>query len=124
MAQHSAGSDRAYQCPVEVTLDILEGKWTPIILAHLKDGAHRYGQLRRRMPTTSEKVLTQRLRALEAADLVERRVGAGVPAPVEYDLTDEGRTLEPVLQALYAWGQGRAERFGLSVLNPGTADTD
>ncbi|SDT15822.1 winged helix-turn-helix transcriptional regulator [Microlunatus soli] len=108
-------SDAIYHCPVEVSLEVLDGKWTPVILAHLKEGVQRYGDLHRRMPQVSEKMLTQRLRDLIADGLVDRHVGDGKPAPVSYRLTEEGRTLTPVLEALYAWGAGRAERFGLTV---------
>ncbi len=105
--------DKQYHCPVEVTVDLIGGKWKPVILAHLKEGVHRYGELRRLMPTTSEKMLVQQLRELEADGLVARTVFDTVPPQVEYDLTDEGRTLVPVLTALYTWGEQRAERTGL-----------
>ncbi|OLF17990.1 HxlR family transcriptional regulator [Actinophytocola xanthii] len=106
---------RRYYCPVEVTVDVLAGRWTPVILAHLKEGVHRYGELRRRMPAVSEKVLTERLRGLERDGLVERTVHDGVPAPVSYRLTEEGRSLAPVLAALYDWGTARAARMGVPV---------
>lgn len=99
-----------YYCPVEVTVDVIGGRWTPVILAHLKEGVRRYGELRRLMPDVTEKMLTQRLRELERDGLVERTVHAGVPAPVTYDLTAEGRSLAPVLEAMYAWGQEHAAR--------------
>ncbi|TDC51961.1 transcriptional regulator [Jiangella ureilytica] len=104
-----------YYCPVEVTVDVLANRWTPVILAHLKEGVHRYGELRRRMPDVSEKVLTERLRELERDGLVARTVHDGVPAPVTYDLTPEGRSLTPVLEAMYAWGEEHAARHGVTV---------
>ncbi|SDU46015.1 winged helix-turn-helix transcriptional regulator [Jiangella alkaliphila] len=104
-----------YYCPVEVTVDVIGGRWTPVILAHLKEGVHRYGELRRRMPDLTEKMLTQRLRELERAGLVTRTVHDGLPAPVTYDLTDEGRSLAPVLEALYAWGEEHAARHGIAI---------
>lgn len=100
-------------CPVELTLEVIGGKWATVILAHLKEGVHRYGELRRRMPDTSEKVLVQRLRGLESRGLVERRSEGGSPPGVEYRLTEEGRSLIPVLEALYAWGEQRAARTGV-----------
>ncbi|MEU1784385.1 helix-turn-helix domain-containing protein [Streptomyces sparsogenes] len=106
---------KRYYCPVEVAVDVLGKRWTPVILAHLKEGVHRYGELRRRMPEVSEKVLTQRLRGLERDGLVERSVHPGVPAPVSYRLTEEGRGLAPVLQALYDWGRERADRHGVAI---------
>ncbi|SEF16730.1 winged helix-turn-helix transcriptional regulator [Jiangella alba] len=108
-----------YYCPVEVTVDVIGGRWTPVILAHLKEGVHRYGELRRRMPDLTEKMLTQRLRELERAGLVARTVHDGVPAPVSYDLTGEGRSLAPVLEALYTWGEEHAARHGIAITPAG-----
>lgn len=106
---------RRYSCPVEVTVEVLGGRWTPVILAQLKEGVQRYGQLRRLIPGLSEKMLTQRLRELESAGLVTRRVHPGeTPAPVTYRLSEEGRSLAPVLQALYDWGERRAADQGIS----------
>ena len=99
-------------CPVELTVDVVGGRWRTVILARLKEGVHRYGELRRLIPGISEKMLSQRLRELEAEGLVSRRDLGTVPPHVEYDLTDEGRTLIPVLQAMYDWGVARAARSG------------
>jgi DNA-binding HxlR family transcriptional regulator len=101
---------KRYSCPVELTVDVIGGRWRTVLLAHLKEGAHRYGELRRLTPGISEKMLTQRLRELEGDGLVSRRDLGTVPPHVEYELTAEGRTLAPVLQALYDWGVARAER--------------
>ncbi|GAA3286417.1 helix-turn-helix transcriptional regulator [Dactylosporangium vinaceum] len=106
---------KRYHCPVELAVDIIGGKWRPVILAHLKEGVHRYGELRRRMPEVSEKMLTQRLRELEADGLVTRRDLGTNPPHVEYALTAEGRSLAPVLQALYDWGTARADRTGTPI---------
>jgi len=76
---------------------------------------HRYAELRRRMPDVSEKMLTQRLRELERAGLVDRTVHPGNPAPVTYRLTAEGQTLAPVLQSLYDWGTARATRHNIPI---------
>ncbi|MFB9238773.1 winged helix-turn-helix transcriptional regulator [Plantactinospora siamensis] len=111
-----------YRCPVELTVDLLGGKWRTVILAYLKEGMHRYGELRRRIPGVSEKVLTQRLRELEAAGLVVRTDHGAVPPHVEYRLTDDGRSLAPVLQALYDWGAERAARAGVRVDPPAGRD--
>jgi DNA-binding HxlR family transcriptional regulator len=94
------------------------GTWRPVILSHLKEGVHRYGELRRLMPGISEKMLVQRLRELTAAGLVERVDRGTRPAHVEYHLTEEGRSLTPVLQALYDWGTARAQRTGVAIDPP------
>lgn len=109
---------KRFYCPVAVTVDVIGGRWTPVILAHVKEGAHRYGELRRRMPDISEKMLTQRLRELEREGLVERLVHPGVPPPVSYQLTADGRSLAPVLQALYDWGVEQAARRGVAIEPP------
>ncbi len=106
---------KRYSCPVELTVDVIGGRWRTVILARLKEGVHRYGELRRRTPGISEKMLTQRLRELESDGLITRRDLGTVPPHVEYDLTDEGRTLIPVLQSLYDWGLSRAARTGTDV---------
>lgn len=109
---------RRYHCPVELAVDVIGGKWRPVILAHLKEGVHRYGELRRRMPEVSEKMLVQRLRELAADGLVERHDHGTNPPHVEYRLTEEGRSLGPVLQALYDWGAARAGRTGTPIIDP------
>ena len=105
---------KTYSCPVELAVDVVGGRWRTVILSRLKDGVHRYGELRRLIPGVSEKMLSQRLRELEADGLVTRRDMGTMPPHVEYELTDEGRSLTPVLQALYDWGAARAERTGVS----------
>jgi DNA-binding HxlR family transcriptional regulator len=101
---------------VELTVDVVGGRWRTVILARLKEGVHRYGELRRLIPGISEKMLTQRLRDLETDGLVSRHDRGTVPPHVEYDLTDEGRSLIPVLEAMYDWGVARAARTGTEIL--------
>jgi DNA-binding HxlR family transcriptional regulator len=110
--------DQSFHCPVELTLDVIGGKWATVVLAHLKEGVHRYGELRRKIPGVSEKVLVQRLRGLEARGLVARRADGGTPPGVEYRLTEEGLSLVPVLEALHAWGEKRAARTGVRIGQP------
>jgi DNA-binding HxlR family transcriptional regulator len=112
---------KRYHCPVELAVDIIGGKWRPVILAHLKEGVHRYGELRRRMPGVSEKMLIQRLRELEADGLVARHAHETRSPHVEYRLTEEGLSLATVLQALYDWGAARAVRTGVAIEVPGSS---
>ncbi|WP_167858485.1 winged helix-turn-helix transcriptional regulator [Methylobacterium nonmethylotrophicum] len=101
-------------CAVEATLQLIDGKWKGVILYHLLDeapepeGALRFNALRRRMPNVTQRMLTNQLRELEADGLVHRTVYAEVPPRVEYRLTARGRTLEPVIRALKAWGDAYA----------------
>lgn len=100
---------RLYGCPVEFALDALGGKWKTVILARIKERPLRYSELRRMIPSLSDKMLTQRL-----ADLVE--IGfvvleASPDGKGRYTLTERGHDLAAALQALFDWGsvQGRAE---------------
>jgi DNA-binding HxlR family transcriptional regulator len=100
------------ECPVEIALELLGGKWRAVILAYLKEAPRRYGELRALIPRLSEKMLTQRLRELEEAGLVERQA---VDAHHVYRLTARGESLRPVLEALYALGERLAEEDGIDV---------
>ena len=111
-------NDGVFHCPVEVSMDVLAGKWTVVVLAHLKDEVLRFSELRRRIPDITDKMLTQRLRSLEDDGIVERRVLGDTPPHVEYRLTQEGESLRPVLQALYDWGELWTARRNLAVVAP------
>lgn len=94
-------------CPVETTLGILSGKWKAALLFHLIPGGKRYSELQRLVPDTSDRMLTRSLRELEKDNLINRKVFAEVPVRVEYSLTEDGRTLVPILEAMYTWGLNR-----------------
>lgn len=91
-------------CAVEAALQFIDGKWKGVILYHLLDGTMRFNEIRRAIPSVTQRMLTNQLRELEADDLIERTVYPQVPPKVEYSLTARGRTLQPVLIALKAWG--------------------
>ena len=91
-------------CPVETTLMLIGSKWKVLILRDLMPGTKRFGELRRSIGGVSQKVLTAQLRDMEACGLVDRRVYAEVPPRVEYSLTELGRSLRPILDAMWAWG--------------------
>ncbi|MBC7805319.1 MAG: helix-turn-helix transcriptional regulator [Akkermansiaceae bacterium] len=92
-------------CSVEATISVIGGKWKPLILHQLLAATYRFGELHRAIPCATQQMLTQQLRELEADGIVHRKVYAEVPPKVEYSLTEYGRTLEPVLLAMHAWGQ-------------------
>jgi DNA-binding HxlR family transcriptional regulator len=92
-------------CNVEDALGILVGKWKPIILLHLlKNGTQRFSELKRSVPGITQKMLTNQLRELEDEDIVLRVVYPQVPPKVEYSITEYGRSLEPILEAMHEWG--------------------
>ena len=94
------------RCPVEVTLQIVGGKWKPLILYYLLQSTRRYNELKRMLPAVTPQMLTLQLRELERDAIVHRHVYAEVPPKVECSLTDLGHSLEPILLALLAWGEG------------------
>ena len=96
---------KQYFCSVELTLQVIGGKWKPIILWHL--GASetlRFGELKRHMPNVTQKMLTQQLRELESDGMIRRVVYPQIPPKVEYSLTDLGRSVMPILDQLCTWG--------------------
>lgn len=96
---------RLPECPVETALLLIGDKWKLLVLRDLMAGTKRFGELRKQIGEVSQKVLTQQLRAMEADGLLCREVFAEVPPRVEYSLTELGKSLEPILDALMAWGQ-------------------
>lgn len=99
-------------CPVEVTLDLIGGKWKGVVLFHLLDtGCLRFNELHRRLPGVTQRLLTKQLRELEEAGLINRTVITEGPLRVEYRPTDEGESLRPLVEALGEWGRMRLDRY-------------
>lgn len=97
-------------CPVETTLLMISDKWKVLILRDLLNGTMRFSELRRSIGNVSQKVLTANLRQMERDGLVHREVYPEVPPRVEYSLTETGRTLQPIIEAMKDWGtQYKAE---------------
>ncbi|MGB3542265.1 winged helix-turn-helix transcriptional regulator [Rubrivirga sp.] len=103
MATFTLG-DRSFSCPVELSLSTVGSKWAALVVWHLRTDTLRYSELRRRLTGVSHKMLSQRLRDLEADGLISRTVYPVVPPKTEYALTDEGRRLVPALEAMQRWG--------------------
>jgi DNA-binding HxlR family transcriptional regulator len=98
-------------CSVEAALMVIGGRWKGTVLYWLLGGTMRFGELRRKVPSCSARILTLQLRELEADGLVKRTVYAEVPPRVEYELTPFGRSLEPVLLGLKEWGKRYQRRL-------------
>lgn len=92
-------------CPVETTLTLIGDKWKVLILRDLISGTRRFGELKKSIGSVSQKVLTAKLRDMEESGLVNRKVYAEVPPRVEYSLTETGKSLEPILDAMKNWGE-------------------
>ena len=92
-------------CPVETTLMLIGDKWKVLILRDLMPGTKRFGELKKSIGSVSQKVLTAQLRDMEAQGLIYRQVYAEVPPRVEYSLTGLGRSLKPILDAMWNWGE-------------------
>lgn len=102
-------------CPVETTLLLISDRWKVLILRDLMGGTKRFGELKKSIGSVTQKVLTANLRSMEEWGLVHRQVYAQVPPKVEYTLTETGRSLQPVLDSMTAWGkayQQKAEAEG------------
>jgi DNA-binding HxlR family transcriptional regulator len=96
--------DAAHECPVEITLDVIGGKWKGMVLYRLLDGTARFNQIRRAVPKATQRMLTLQLRELESDGVICRKVYAEVPPKVEYSLTEFGLSLKPILLLMRDWG--------------------
>jgi DNA-binding HxlR family transcriptional regulator len=95
---------RIEDCPVKTAIDVIGGKWKPLILRELKDRPQRFGELRRAIPGVRHKVLIEQLRQLEEQGILTRTVHPGKILQTEYRLSEYGETLRPALTALAVWG--------------------
>lgn len=96
--------DNVSGCSVEEAMRMLGGRWRLLITSYLLEGPKRFNALRRDMPAISQRMLTLDLRALEQAGLLKRTVFPTVPVTVEYELTEDGRRLEPVVEVMREFG--------------------
>ncbi|MCM3764839.1 helix-turn-helix domain-containing protein [Neobacillus niacini] len=98
--------EKMFNCEKELTLAVIGGKWKMLILWHLgKEGTKRFGELKALIPGITQRMLVNQLRELEEHLIVHREVYPVVPPKVEYSLTDYGRKLIPILDAMYEWGK-------------------
>ncbi len=91
-------------CPAEIAIQILSGKWKLYILKNLMDGKKRFSELQRAIPGITQRMLSKQLRELESCGLIKRTVYPVVPPMVEYELTEIGKSLEDIFEAMHRWG--------------------
>lgn len=92
------------ECSIEKALEVLDGKWTFLILRDLFEGTKRFGELRKSLVGVSPKTLTERLKHLDEKGILIRRAYATIPPTVEYSLTEKGQSLKPIVKAMKLWG--------------------
>ncbi len=113
LGSHVRVGEKVYPCSVSLAMDLVGGKWKTVILYHLKDNEKRYSELRKELFSVTEMTLSIQLRQLEKDGLVSRTVfGEKPPIKVVYALTEFGKTVIPVLEAITQWGNQIVDRKG------------
>lgn len=97
-------NEYTYNCPVELTLNTIMGKWKALILWQLSKGTKRYSELKRILPNITDKMLAQQLKELENDNIIIRKVYPVVPPKVEYSLAEFGKEIQPILKSMQQWG--------------------
>lgn len=115
---------RLSECPVRAVIDVVDGKWKPIIINALKAGSLRFGQLRREVPEATKKVLTAQLRDLEQDEIISRKKHQGDEDHLRYELTAYGRTLVPILRHMAEWGANHKKRVANKLSGKGSHPED
>ena len=103
---------QTYHCALDITMDYIGGKWKTVVLWYLRNKTMRFGEIKKQIPDITEKMLSLQLKSLEEDGVIKREVFAEVPLRVEYSLTDFGKTLVPVVEAIAKWGRALAENEG------------
>lgn len=106
---------KSYSCQVEAAMDVLGGKYKPIIVYALMEKTLRYNEIQKAIPKATPRMLSKQLRELEADGILQRTVYPVVPPKTEYSLTELGRSLIPVIEAIEAWGTHLYEREGVDL---------
>jgi DNA-binding HxlR family transcriptional regulator len=103
---------KTYHCALDITMSFIGGKWKTVVLWYLRKEPKRFSELKKLMPDITEKMLSIQLKQLEKDGILSRSVFAEVPPRVEYSLTQEGKTLLPVLEELALWGRNKGKKEG------------
>jgi DNA-binding HxlR family transcriptional regulator len=105
-------NNTVYHCAMDITMDYIGGKWKTVVLWYLRNKTMRFTELKKQIPDITEKMLSLQLKGLEESGLVKRTVYTEVPIRVEYSLTEFGKTLLPVLEAIAKWGRELGQAKG------------
>ena len=103
---------RVFHCALDITMNYIGGKWKTVVLWYLRKDAKRFSELKRHIPEITEKMLSIQLKQLEKDGIVSRKVYAEVPPKVEYCLTEEGKSLIPLLEEMASWGREKGGKSG------------
>ena len=103
---------RDFHCALDVTMHYIGGKWKAVVLWYLRGGKKRFGELKSLIPDITDKMLSIQLRSLEDDGIIKRTVFPEIPPRVEYEYTEEGKSLIPVVEAIAKWGKKKAEQDG------------
>jgi DNA-binding HxlR family transcriptional regulator len=101
-----------FHCAMDVTMHFIGGKWKTVVLWYLRKDKKRFGEIKKLIPDITEKMLSLQLKTLEEDGIVKRTIYPEVPPRVEYELTDFGRTLIPMLEEIALWGRNLGEKEG------------
>jgi len=110
-------SEIKYECPFEIALEVVAGKWKGLILWHLCQRTYRYSELKREIKGITQKMLTQNLRMLEEKGIISRKVYPQIPPKVEYSITPLGKKVQPILYMLQDWGRDIAKQNSILCKN-------
>ena len=103
---------RVFHCALDITMNYIGGKWKTVVLWYLRKGAKRFSELKKHIPEITEKMLSIQLKQLEKDGIVSRKVFPEVPPRVEYVLTEEGKSLIPLLEEMALWGRNKGTKTG------------
>lgn len=109
--------EKIYHCAMDITMDFIGGKWKTVVLWYLRNDKKRFGELKKLIPQITEKMLSIQLKKLEEDGIVKREEFNETPLRVEYSLTDFGKTLIPVLEAIAKWGRDLSSAKGERIYN-------
>ena len=97
-------NEKSYNCPIDFTINLISGKWSMWVLWTLQNDPLRFGEIRKRIPGITEKMLIQQLKKFESNNIISRKAYLEVPPKVEYTLTEHGKSLKPIMLLIKQWG--------------------